>query len=126
SVSAVTKTLREMWKVSHDSGQDAPSEFRASQMNLILHFGLSTTGEEARKAFDSAVSFAQRYPCRIIVLCPEEKKEGESILEGKLCSQCFIGDDQRQMCCCEALILSYPTKESGFLDNQVSIWLESE
>jgi len=107
-------------------GSGAPSEFRASQMNLILHFGLPTTPEDACARFEEAIHFSQRYPCRIIVLCPEEKKVGERFLEAKLFAQCYIGHTPRSMCCCEALMLGYPPGEKSDLANQISIWLESD
>lgn len=125
SVEAVTETLRHMW----DSGQDSetnPMDFRASQLNLILHFGLSTTPEEAQEQFNTAIHFAQKYPCRIVVLCPADPAGAESGFEGKLFSQCYIGRHLRDLCCCEALILGYSPEQSDFLENQASIWLESD
>ncbi len=124
-VSDVTRALAQLWQ--GDAGAHAPSEFRASQMNLILHFGLKTEKEEAIKTFTSALHFSQRYPCRIIVLCPtSELPNSEAVLEGKLYSQCFIGEGKGEMCCCEALMLGYRTNASRFLEDQVSIWLESD
>jgi hypothetical protein len=124
-VEDVTETLRHMW----DSGVETSPQsmdFRASQLNLILHFGLATTSAEAEEKFNTAVEFAQRYPCRIVVLCPAEHAEGDLAFEGKLYSQCFIGSHLRDLCCCEALILGYSPDESDYLENQVSIWLESD
>jgi len=125
-VSEVMNTLSNMWQVSYQESQDAPSGFRASQMNLVIHFGMQATAEEALRIFDTAIEFAQRYPCRIIVLCPQGREFSDALLEAKLFSQCYIGETMRDMCCCEALMLGYPTRVAGFLDNQVSIWLESD
>ncbi len=125
-VSDVPKTLSSMWTPELVEGKVPLSDFRASQMNLILHFGLRTSPEEARATFDTAVEFAQRYPCRIIVLCPRGRELSDELLEGKVFSQCYIGDNLRENCCCEALMLGYPTRVAGFLDNQVSIWLEND
>ena len=47
-------------------------------------------------------------------------------MTAKLFSQCYIGSSHREMCCCEALLLSYQPEGSGFLSNQVSTWLESD
>ncbi|MEX0322010.1 MAG: glucose-6-phosphate dehydrogenase assembly protein OpcA [Puniceicoccaceae bacterium] len=125
SVESVTDTLRHMWDM--DSGADTnPTDFRASQLNLILHFGMTTTPEEAVETFDTAIRFAQRYPCRIVVLCPFDESRSDEEFEGKLFSQCYIGKDMRDLCCCEALILGYSPEQSDFLENQVSIWLESD
>lgn len=125
-VSKVMDTLSTMWQVPFQEGKDTPSGFRASQMNLVLHFGLQVTLEEALNTFNVSIEFAQRYPCRLIVLCPRGREVSDKLLEAKLFSQCYIGETMRDMCCCEALMLGYPTRVAGFLDNQVSIWLESD
>lgn len=125
-VEAVTRTLSHMWDIQSLDVGGSPSDFRASQMNLILHFGLETTAEEAHVRFETAIHFAQRYPCRIIVLCPSEPGNIDDLLEAKLFSQCYIGKHLRDLCCCEALILGYSIEESSFLENQVSLWLESD
>jgi len=125
-VDDVNATLSKMWEAEQIDGELADSDFRASQMNLILHFGLKTTGDEAICAFNQAIEFAQRYPCRIIILSPQEETKGDAVLKGKLYSQCFIGNTDRELCCCEALILGYAIDESTFLENQVSLWLESD
>lgn len=125
-VSDVTRELTNMWRGEGVGGHGASEEFYALQMNLILHFGRQTTGPEAQAQFDIAIQFAQRYPCRIIVLCPAEEPHGDELLQGKLFSQCYVGRGLRAMCCCEALMLSYPVGEPDYLDDQVSIWLDSD
>lgn len=100
-------------------------EFRASQMNVVLHFGLDVTQKEARDRFGALVRFAQRYPSRIIVLCPT-RVDLDGAMESKLFSQCYIGESHREMCCCEALLLRYKSEDFGYLANQVSIWLEGD
>jgi len=125
SVESVTRTLRHMWDLESEQGGHRLG-FHASQMSLILHFGLKTTPEEAQELFHTAIRFAQTYPCRIIVLCPGSKAEGEVAFEGKLFSQCYLGRDLRDVCCCEALILGYSPERSDFLESQVSVWLESD
>jgi hypothetical protein len=124
-VERVSDTLTHMWDAA-PGDESNPMDFRASQLNLILHFGLSTTPAEAGEKFQSAIEFAQRYPCRIIVLCPSETGDSEIAFEGKLFSQCYIGRHLRDLCCCEALILGYSPDESDYLENQVSIWLEPD
>jgi hypothetical protein len=125
-VAEVMKTLSRMWQNDAQPGHDAPSAFRASQMNLVLQFGLSTSVEEAQGVFDQAITFAQVYPCRIVVLCPLKDSHQEMFLQSKLFSQCYIGLSARQMCCCEALVIGYPVNGVGFLENQVSVWLEND
>ena len=51
-VGEVTARLASMW----DGGPaSSGSEFRASQMNVVLHFGLDVTAEEARERFDESL-----------------------------------------------------------------------
>ena len=125
-VSEVTEKLAWMWAPEVVEGQDTPAEYRASQMNLILHLGLKTTEQDALDQFHTAVDFAQKTPCRIIVLCPDSSSCNDCPLEGKLFSQCYIGPKQRESCYCEALILGYPPSQANFLENQVSVWLEAD
>ena len=121
-VGEMTRRLASMWEAGPSSTQ---LEFRASQMNVVLHFGLDVTPEQARERFDALIRFAQRYPSRIIVLCPTRASR-DGAMESKLFSQCYIGESHREMCCCEALLLSYKPEDSGHLANQVSIWLEGD
>lgn len=126
-VDEVTRMLRHMWDGDPKEGAHPVSSFRASQMNLILHFGLETSAAEARARFDSAIAFAQRYPCRIIVLCPEgAATRKDERLEGKLFSQCYVGKSLHDFCCCEALVLGYSVDDARFLESQVSLWLEAD
>lgn len=122
-VAEVTKRLDAMWQ-GEGMGL-APSESRASQMNVVLHFGWAVSKQEAKDRFDTLIRFAQRYPSRIIVLCPSASAE-EGVMRAKLFSQCYIGDSHREMCCCEALILGFKPDTCGYLGNQVSVWLESD
>lgn len=124
-VAQVAPALAHMWEGELEGRAGAPSEFHAIQMNLVLHFGLKTTPEEAAGLFEVAVKFAQRYPSRIVCLCPTEEPEAGP-MQGKLYSQCFVGTRHRQMCCCEGLILGYPVEEVGYLEHQVSVWLEAD
>jgi hypothetical protein len=111
-----------MWE---GDASGSPSAFRASQMNVVLHFGWEVTGEEARERFEALLTFAQRYPSRIIVLCPSRTITDGS-MRAKLFSQCYIGESHREMCCCEALLLGYQPENCGYLGNQVSVWLEAD
>lgn len=121
-VGEVTHRLNTMWEAEADG---SPSEFRASQMNVVLHLGPTTGPEEGLARFHDLIQFAQRYPSRIIVLCPAQSKADRS-MRAKLFSQCYIGDSHREMCCCEALILEYQPENCAHLGNQVSVWLESD
>ena len=124
-VEAVAETLLHMW----DSGPPAeagPMGYRASQLNLILHLGLKATQAETVDRFDTAIRFAQRHPCRLVVLCPSARAPGAAEFEGKLFSQCYLGGHLRERCCCEALILGYSPEQADFLESQVSVWLEPD
>ncbi|MEC8220386.1 MAG: glucose-6-phosphate dehydrogenase assembly protein OpcA, partial [Verrucomicrobiota bacterium] len=121
-VGEVTDRLELMWE---SDTLDSPSAFRASQMNVVLHFGWEVTAEQAQERFNALLTFAQRYPSRIIVLCPSRAITDGS-MRAKLFSQCYIGDSHREMCCCEALLLGYEPDNCGYLANQVSVWLEPD
>ncbi|MEC7288289.1 MAG: glucose-6-phosphate dehydrogenase assembly protein OpcA, partial [Verrucomicrobiota bacterium] len=121
-VGEVTDRLELMWE---SDTLDSPSAFRASQMNVVLHFGWEVTAEQAQERFNALLTFAQRYPSRIIVLCPSRAIMDGS-MRAKLFSQCYIGDSHREMCCCEALMLGYEPDNCGYLANQVSVWLEPD
>ena len=125
-ISEISKQLRDMWKGEEDAHAAAPSEFRASQLNLIVHFGSETQLSEAESIFASAIEFTQKHPGRIILLCPTDEPGMIDALNGKLFTQCYIGESQREMCCCEALMLEYCPDEPRSLFNQVSVWLESD
>lgn len=127
-VSEVSGRLRAMWDQTDETGgrTRAPSEFRASQMTLILLLGGNTTTEEALRSFETAVEFSQRHPSRIIVLAPDSSLGADNPLRAKLYAQCFVGENQRAMCCCEGLILAYRPGSETFVENQVSIWLDSD
>ncbi len=115
-----------MWQ-SDAPDAELPTDFRASQMNLLLHFGKKVTPTEAREKFDIAVDFAQRYPCRIIIICTDTSADSsERPLEAKFHSECFLGADLRKMCCVEVLMLAYHVDQKNFMDNQVSVWLEND
>lgn len=126
-VSEVVGTMAKMWE-SHEPtrGHAAPSEFRASQMNLILHLGYGTTDEEAKSLFQTVNRFAHAYPSRIIILCPTPAEDANTLLTGKLYSECYIGSSRRDMRCCEILTLGYDVDAPKYLENQVSVWLESD
>lgn len=125
-VADIAATLSDIWETPASSVSPAPSEFRATQMNLILHFGLGTEAAEAREIFETALRFSQRYPSRIIVLCREDLAREKMLMTSKLFSECYIGKSGRDRSCCEAIILSYPQEGKEFLENQVSILLDTD
>ncbi|MGH8017258.1 MAG: glucose-6-phosphate dehydrogenase assembly protein OpcA [Opitutaceae bacterium] len=124
-VSEVRRTLANVWDMEPARGKPAPSEFRASQMNLVVHFGLDSAPEDARETFQSALSFSRRYPCRIIALCPRASG-GPAEVSAKIFCECYIGKSQKDMTCSEAIILTYPLEQRAYMENQASIMLESD
>lgn len=125
-VADIPGTLARIWETPDDGPYASPSEFRASQMNLIVHFGQATDTREAGEVFATALRFSQRYPSRIILLCPESRPRGDVLLSTKLFSECYIGKSGRDRSCCESIALSYPVEEREYLENQVSILLETD
>lgn len=118
----VADALRALDKAWSEEGEDAS---RASQMNLVLMFGANVQPADAQARFDEAVLFAQRYPCRVIVLAARPVAEAEMPLEAKVNVVCFFDPNRRGKRCCEALILAHgkPTNE---LESLVSTWLEGD
>lgn len=124
-VSDVTTTLAHLWQTETEDSNHL-SSFKACQMNLILYLGPTTPTSEGLECFNLALHFAQKYPCRILVLCPEDKAEGELFMHSKVFAQCYVQSSRSSHACCEAIILSYPIDNMGFLKNQLSLWLESD
>ncbi len=124
-VEEIRAALARLWDSDPADEAPAPSEFRASQMNLVLHFGLDATPEAARAGFETALRFAQRYPCRIIALCPRAEGGGGEV-SAKIFSECHLGASGRDKTCVEAILLTYPLEQRAYLENQASIMLESD
>lgn len=102
------------------------SEQKAMQLNLVLHFGFATTPADALEQFRVAVRLAQRYPCRVVVLCPvlEDTKQVE--LRAKIYGECFRGKSKGDTRCIEIVALSYPLSAKDYLQDQVSICLSTD
>lgn len=124
----VPNTLKEMWNMNQEGGKllSQRPDFRAMQMNLILHFGTKLKVEDAVASFSQALDFSCLHPCRILVLCPCPKENESLLLEAKLFSQCYIGRGTKNMSCCDAIILNYSENENHLLEHQVSIWLDND
>ena len=118
-IAAVLPSLDKAWA---DEGEEAA---RASQMNLVLMFGAQVTPADAQARFDEAIRFAQRYPCRLVILAARPAAEAAAPLEAKVNVLCFFDPSRRGKRCCEALMLAHgaPTAE---LESLVSTWLEGD
>jgi len=129
-VGEITESLARLWEASPADGADGqpetPAEFRASQMNLVLHLGLPTEPGDALVQLAAALRFTQRYPARILVLCPRAEGGTDLAMRAKIYSECFIGKSRHERSCIEAVMLSYPQERREFLEDQVSIIVEPD
>lgn len=121
------KELTAMWSPVDESGKRKDNEYRASRMNLIVHIGFEASLEEAKELFHTVISFSHRYPCRMILLCPQpESWDSQADMSCKIFSECVFGEGSGGMSCCEVLILGYTLNDRKYLENQVSIFLEAD
>ena len=122
-VGSISSGLSAMWEGEASSGRPAPEGdmSTATQVNFVLHLGLRTDAADAVRQFEVAVKFSRRYPCRVVVLCPNGDVEGE--VRAKAYGECTVGKSKDDTRCCEFVMLSYPRWARPFLQNQVSICL---
>ena len=127
-VGAIGKSLAQMWRDNAAGGRPAPEadDARATQVNFVLHLGLHTTPEDAARQFDIVVRFSQRYPSRIVVLCPLLTDVSEPLMRAKVFGECFLGKSKSDKRCVEFVMLSYSRSARPFLENQVSISLSTD
>jgi len=118
-ISAALSALDKAWA---EEGEEAA---RASQMNVILMFGAGVSPEDASARFDEAIRFAQRYPCRLVVLAARPAAQAAAELEAKVNVLCFFDPSRRGKRCCEALMLAYGAATPE-LESLVSTWLEGD
>src|SRR3954447_4233396 len=71
-VDAIAKSLAQMWTNTGADGRPTleADDAKATQVNFVLHLGLNTTPDDAARQFEIVRKFSQRYPSRIVVLCP--------------------------------------------------------
>jgi Glucose-6-phosphate dehydrogenase subunit len=125
-VGSISKNLARMWATEENAARPG-EESKATQVNFVLHLGIHTTSEDAVLQFQTAVKFSQRYPCRVVVLCPirEENVQGGEI-RAKIYGECHPGKTRGDLRCCEFVLLSYPLAARQFLENQVSTCLSTD
>ncbi len=104
----------------------AAEEQKAMQLNLVLHLGLATTPEDAVEQFRVSVRLAQRYPCRVVVLCPGKEDNGKVALRAKIYGECFMGRSKDDTRCIEVVALSYPPAAKAYLQDHVSVCLSTD
>lgn len=120
---AISRGLAQLWARESSEVVGAVEDVRATQLNLVLHLGFGTTPEDGCAQFDTALHFARRYPCRVVVLCPLRDDAGATGLRAKLYGECFLGRAKGDTRCVEFVALSYPRAARAFLENAVSVCL---
>jgi hypothetical protein len=126
--SAISKSMAQMWAETASRGGPAPAadDVKATQVNLVLHYGFNTTPEDAFEQFQVIVRFSQRYPCRVVVLCPQIADTGAPEIRAKIFGECHLGKSKGDTRCCEYVILSYPVSSRKYLEDQVSVCLSTD
>src|ERR1044071_9633481 len=127
-VGEISKRFAEMWTQSAADGRPAPEadDAKATQVNFVLHLGLNTTPDDAARQFEIVVRFSQRYPSRIVVLCPLFADVAAPKMRAKIFAECFLGKSKSDKRCVEFVMLSYSRSARRFLENQVSICLSTD
>lgn len=106
---------------------DTPAkESRAVQLNLVLHFGRNTRPRDALAQFSHTRLFAQIYPCRVVVLCPDYTENVPAEIRAKIYGECFLGKSPGDMRCVEFVLLHYTMAARDYLENQVSVCLSTD
>lgn len=106
---------------------DTPAkDSRAVQLNLVLHLGRNSSAEDAVAQFRHTLSFARRYPCRVVVLCPDYEEGAALAIRAKIYGECFFGKSQSDTRCVEFVILHYTIAAREHLENQVSVCLSTD
>jgi hypothetical protein len=127
-VGSIAKGLADLWRdLDAGSANAAIEDAKATQVNFVLHLGLNTTPDDAVEQFQVVSRFSQRYPSRIVVLCPvTAAHDALAAMRAKLYGECYFGKSKADKRCVEFVMLSYPTAARQFLENQVSICLSTD
>jgi len=126
---AIDKNFDTMWTRIAREGKPSPAndDTKATQVNLVLHLGFGTTPADGLAQFQTAIRFAQRYPCRVVVLCPLPLDDTSTTeIRAKIHGECFIGKTPGDTRCCEFVMLSYTMSARRHLESQVSICLSTD
>jgi hypothetical protein len=101
-------------------------DLKAMQLNLVLHLGRAVTTADAQAQFATAIRFAQRYPCRVVILCPDFTEGGAAVMRAKIYGECFLGKSKSDTRCVEFVLLHYTMAMRQHLENQVSLCLSTD
>ncbi len=106
---------------------DTPAqESRAVQLNLVLHLGRNSSAADAVRQFQYTLAFAHRYPCRVVVLCPDYDENAPAQIRAKIYGECFFGKSKNDTRCVEFVILHYTMAVRQYLESQVSVCLSTD
>jgi hypothetical protein len=127
-VDDIGRGLTRMWESTAARGVAAPEadDVTATQVNLVLHLGLACEAADAQTQFETAVRFSQRYPSRVVVLCPLLVDHEGMEIRAKVYGECFLGKSKADKRCVEFVMLSYSRAARPYLESQVSICLSSD
>lgn len=125
-VGSISGSLAKMWDDTAAQGGAAPTDLKATQLNFVLHFGFGTSPDDALAQFQTALRFAQRYPCRVVLLCPLPPEDNSTEMRAKIYGECFLGKSKGDTRCVEFVALSYPQAARQFLENEVSVCLSTD
>lgn len=127
-VGTIAKSVAKMWEETAASGKAAPSsdDVKATQVNFVLHLGFHVTPADAVEKFETVVRFSQRYPSRVVVLCPLNEDQHATDIRAKVYGECFLGKSKGDTRCVEFVMLSYPRSARRYLEDQVSICLSTD
>lgn len=119
-VGGISAGFNKLWAAS------PAKESRAVQLNLVLHLGANTTPADAAAQFQATLRFAQRYPARVVVLCPDFDEKAPAEIRAKIYGECFLGKSKNDTRCVEFVILHYTMAVRSHLENQVSVCLSTD
>ena len=127
-VDAIPKGVAQMWAETEASGKPAPpsDDAKAMQLNLVLHLGFGTAPDDATAQFQTVLRFSQRYPSRVVVLCPLKNDRGVTDMRAKIYGECFLGKSKDDTRCVEFVMLSYPLAARAYLEDEVSTCLSTD
>jgi Glucose-6-phosphate dehydrogenase subunit. len=127
-VGSIARSLAQLWEETAASGGAAPAvdDAKATQANVVLHLGFGTTADDARVQFQTMLRFSQRYPSRVVVLCPLKRDEGVTEMRAKIYGECFLGKSKGDTRCVEFVMLSYPQVARARLEDHVSVCLSTD
>jgi hypothetical protein len=127
-VGSIARSLARIWTDTAADGRPAPDadDAKATQVNFVLHLGLNTKPDDAARQFEIVVKFSQRYPSRIVVLCPLLTDVPEPQMRAKIFAECFLGKSKSDKRCVEFVMLSYSRSARRYLENQVSTCLSTD